>query len=188
MKRAFGDYRRLARGALSCSSLWAAPGHLLYIKGSGIILPITEEYLRFELRRIRALAIIPTRTGAVLNVIFSVCAAAALAVAAGGYSAAAAVEELPALKWLVAGGFGLLSVLFLVLLLYNWLRGPTCLFSIQTPVRRELIRPLRRLRRARAVMAQLDDLIAAASAGGSVAHAQEPAGSPSPPPLPEVRP
>ena len=158
MKKMFGNYRRLARGSLSCSSLWLGNGHLLYVKGNGLLLPLTEEYLRFELRRIHALALMRTRTGAVMNVI---CGSMALG---GG-----AVAGLAASNWsrgsspgvwaVFTALSGLVAVCWLIGLVLNVLRGPTCVVLLQTPVRCERLRPLRRLRTAQRVLAELSPII-----------------------------
>ena len=45
MKKAFGEYQRLAKSFLGFSSLWQGGDHLLYIKGSGWVVQSLEAAL-----------------------------------------------------------------------------------------------------------------------------------------------
>ncbi|MGI8604898.1 MAG: hypothetical protein ACR2OZ_18160 [Verrucomicrobiales bacterium] len=162
MKKAFEGYRRLARGLFSCSSVWLGSSHLLYVKGAGFLVPFTEEYLRFELKRIQALSIIRTRIGLVISLLLaaSTFVNAALAWSAG-WTASQTQHDGRLVYIFASVFFGLPSVLSLLALIVHFARGPTCLLQVQTRVRSERLRPLRRLRAARRVFDEISPLIAA---------------------------
>ena len=42
------------------SSLWMASDHLVYVKGSGFLMPFTEEYKRFRFDEIQCLSVVRT--------------------------------------------------------------------------------------------------------------------------------
>jgi hypothetical protein len=178
MKKRFGNYRRLARGSFSCSSLWLGNGHLLYVKGNGVLVPLTEEYLRFELRRIHGIALIRTQTGTVKNIVCGLMVAAfgiATVASAWNWSRGAS----PGVWAFFTLCFALMATGWTVGLVINWLRGPTCLVTVQTPVRCERLRPLRRLRIAERVLAELGPAIdQAQQSEGPAAAAPQPAPSP----------
>jgi hypothetical protein len=187
MTRRFDDYHRLARGLWSCSSLWLGQANVLYVHGTGVLLPFKEEYHRFDLRRIQAVAVVPTHTGWVLSLIFGF-----LAFGVGGvgwlalFSAGAAsgVEEV--LLQLAGWPAAAVGAIGLVLLVVNLILGPTCRFQIQTATRRQSIRACRRLRVARRALAQLAPALAHAQ--GAPAPAPHPAAESAPPlepPVPE---
>lgn len=167
MKRRFDDYERLARGLFGVSSLWLGPHDLLYVRGTGVLLPFVEEYLRFETSRIQSAAIVRTRTGMVLNLIFGAPAVAlGVAGALALRQAGAAIGDAVFLFYALAVPALGLAAVCLVLLVINLALGPTCRFQIQTATRVAHVRPLRRLRPARRVLAQLAPVLASAQAGG----------------------
>jgi hypothetical protein len=160
MKTRFDNYRRLARGLFSCSSLWVSESNVLYVCGAGVLLPFAEEYHRFDLRRIQSVSLVRTYTGLVLSVIFIVIllgfggvAAVALVNAAGSQD----LEEF--LYYLVGVPSAVLSLLALGLLIVNILLGPTCQFQIQTPARLQRVRSVRRMRVGRRVLAELAPML-----------------------------
>lgn len=167
MKRRFDDYERLARGLFGVSSLWLGPHDLLYVRGTGVLLPFVEEYLRFDIARIRSVSLVRTHTGMVLNLIFG-----APAVALGGAGAlalrqaGAAVGDAVFLFYALAVPALGLAAVCLALLVINVALGPTCRFQIQTATRVAHVRPLRRLRPACRVLARLAPVLTAAQAGG----------------------
>jgi hypothetical protein len=166
MKRRFDDYTRLARGLFGVSSLWLGPTHLLSVRGTGVLVPFVQAYRRYELDRIQAVSVVRTRTGLVLNLVYG-----ALVLGFGGVGGAAwwqavavggRFQELlyaVAVPSLLVGGLGL------VLLVINCALGPTCHFQLHTATRIERLRPLRRLRAARRVLAQLTPVLLAAQSG-----------------------
>jgi hypothetical protein len=179
MTKAFGAYQRVGRGLLGCSSLWIGDGHLLYIKGTGFLIPFTEEYLRFELKKIQGISIVRTRTGLAISLVV-----AALVVLTGGLAAsatgtaAAAVGDSRFVYWFLAIVFGLSTVAALAVLVVNLALGPTCLCLLQSPVRSERLRPLRRLRVARRVITELAAII----------ERSQQLGREAPPPMPTLEP
>jgi hypothetical protein len=169
MKRRFDSYRRLARGVFGVSSLWLGPKDLLYVRGTGVLLPFSEEYLRFELDRIQSAAVVRTRTGLVLNVVYG-----GLALVLGGlggvaiWQARAVGGELAGFYVFLAVPLFVLAAVALALFLVNLALGPTCHFQVQTATRLERLRAVRRVRPARRVLAQLiPALLAAQEAGGA---------------------
>ena len=70
--KAFSDsYRCLARDPLGLSSLWLGEDDLVYVKGSGFLMPFTEEYKRFRLGEIQSFSVAKTsRTGLTLLYVF----------------------------------------------------------------------------------------------------------------------
>lgn len=153
MKRHFDDYTRLARGIFGVSSLWLGPREVLYVRGTGVLVPFVEEYLRFELDRIQSASIVKTHTGKVLNGVYG-----GLALVLGGlgglslWQAWSQSGDLVALYYVFAVPLLVLAGVALVLLLLNAILGPTCHFQLQTATRIERLRPLRRLRAAHRVM------------------------------------
>ena len=69
MKKAFGEYKRLARGAFSCSSLWAGKEHLLYVRGTGFLVPFSEDYQRVRYRDVQATTVARTKGWLVMNLV-----------------------------------------------------------------------------------------------------------------------
>jgi len=161
MKKQFGPYRRLGRGFFGCSSLWVAETHLLYVKGMGPVLPFSEEYQRYELDRLRGVALVKTKTGLILNCIFGAVLLGCAALAAAAVLAASHfLAERSFFLYFAASAFGAVALVSLVLLVVNTALGPTCLFQVQTPVRIERIRALRRYRPARRALTELGPALA----------------------------
>ena len=154
MKKQFGPYRRIARGLLGCSSLWQGPDHLLYVRGTGLILPFREEYIRFAFKDIQSVAIAPTRIGTIVTVVSATIAAAAM-VAGALLFWAAGDAVMQAFYKVMAALCAALAVIALPLCLVNLALGPTCHCAVQSEGQSHRLRPLRRLRRARKVAAAL---------------------------------
>ena len=53
-------YERLARDRLGHSSLWLGEDHLVHVRGSGFLVPFSEEYRRFSLSEIEAVTLART--------------------------------------------------------------------------------------------------------------------------------
>ena len=136
-------YRRLPgrglrrQGFISISraycTLWLGPDHLLSVDNH----VFTEDYKRFYFQDIQAIITQKTQRGTVWNII--------LAILTGlfGFLALTQKEGMEAeIAWLlVAGLWGLI-------LLLNWLRGPTCICHIFTAVQQETLPSLDRLKKA----------------------------------------
>jgi hypothetical protein len=126
--------------------LWQGKEHLLLVEWDGL----REYYKRFGYGDIQAFVVQKTREGMVVNGVL-------LAVILFWLVLGIAVPD-------TAGRIGLLSVaaLFGLLLLVNFLSGPTCKCSVRTAVQVEELPSLGRLPRARKVLARLRPLIVAA--------------------------
>lgn len=157
MKTAFGEYRRLARSALGFSSLWMGEDHLLYVKGSGVLLPFSEEYRRFRFRDIQSITMARS-SGLMLGAIGYLIAL--LAVGGIGFAFLYNREpgELPLLVVTLVGPLPL-CVLLLFLLIRHLVLGPRCVFTLQTALKRESIDTVNRAAKGREIMAQLGEKI-----------------------------
>ena len=149
------EYRRLTRprsrtafGIVSTSraSLWLGKDHLLCIDTNGY----TENYKRFYFRDIQAVIIRKTIVWHVWS--------AVLALFAGLFALIAILGGDVVMGWV----FGSIAGLFVLALLINILRGPTCSFHMRTAVQVESFPSVHRLRGARHALEQLRPLIAAA--------------------------
>lgn len=134
---------RVLRGLiLGNHTLWMAGDHILSVDNRGF----SESYKRFYFRDIQAITIQQTNRGKIWNSIWVILA---------GLSALAALESErdDVLPWLIMTG------IFVVLLIINWARGPTCRYDIITAVQRETIPSLSRMRTAEKVTRTLRRLI-----------------------------
>ncbi len=147
MTRTPGGYTRLPGHRLLSFGvvhrLFAGPDHVLLLASTSF----SETYKRFYYRDIQAVVMRKTRRGAVWN--------AVLGIPAGLFLFLAATREPVAAWWLCA-------LPFLLLLLVNWLRGPTCAAHLRTAVQLAELPTLGRLRGARKAVALLKPRIAAA--------------------------
>lgn len=147
-------YRRLrglGTSAFEYVRLYLGPDHLLMVSSSGY----TEIYKRFFFRDIQSIAVRKSNLGKVWNIVWGVLFwifGIAVALEVGGDAM---------YFWLGV------AAIFLILLVWNIGRGPTCVTQITTAVQTRTLTPLNRLRRARQVIAQLRPLIEAAQ--GSLA-------------------
>ncbi len=154
MRKYFDEYRRLARGVFGCSSLWQGEDHLLYVRGSGFLLPFSEEYLRFRYRDIQGLVIVGTSGrwvsailyGIALLLFGSLCALI-LSLREGEGVAALVVTLLFPFP---------LTMVFLLLFVRTLILGQRCVVEVQTSLKRERFRMLTRLPLARRVVESLD--------------------------------
>lgn len=137
------------------SSLWLGPDHLVYVRGTGFIIPFVEEYKRFRFSDIQTLSIAGTsRLGKGLLYLFSLlfCTSVIVLILALSDSLNPGTAI-----WLSI--FIVASLFCLVLLLRHLILGPTCLCDIQTSLTRERIRPLNRYHRAVEVIGQIEELV-----------------------------
>lgn len=176
MKRRFDEYTRLARGVFGVSSLWLGPKDVLYVRGTGVVLGITEEYVRFELSRIQSLAVIPTTTGRVLNGVYGgVAVTAGMAAGALVLKAIDSVGRMEAVYAVLSVPLIALALVATALLVTNMVLGPTCRFQIQTATRIERVRPVRRLRTAERVLTSLTAAVTVEQSGRADSVAGDPA-------------
>ncbi len=162
MKKQFGAYRRLARGRYSCSSLWLGPDHLVYVQGTGFLIPFVEEYRRFAYRDVLAISTAPTRAATWWGILGGSGAALAglliwLAIDRGGAGWVAAIFLAPVL------------IVCLTTLILNLALGPSCQCRLQTAVGSVRVRTLSRTRAADRAIADLRPLILEHQGGATIA-------------------
>jgi hypothetical protein len=138
-------YNRLPgkkRGIISINRLWAGPDHLLAVDSKGFY----EDYKRFYYKDIQAFITRKTQQGKIQNILFGIITGLFLlfAVLSG---------DGLAIFW------GILAGLILILLLVNWLLGPTCISHIQTAVQSEKLPSLSRIKTAQKAINRLRPLI-----------------------------
>lgn len=183
MKNAFGEYRRLARSALGFSSLWQGEDHLLFVKGSGFLLPFSEEYKRFRYGEIQGLVL--SRTSGLLlegiGYLLALAITGSLGFALLFFRSPDDVLLLATTLLLVLPFF----VLVLILLIRHFLLGPRCRLDLQTAQKVERLTAVNRLHLGRETLERLAPTIRAAQA--SVAIPTEVGGSPEAPAQPERR-
>ncbi|MEX2578195.1 MAG: hypothetical protein WD342_03990 [Verrucomicrobiales bacterium] len=147
MKSSFDSYTRVAKGLFGMSSLWTGKDHLVYVRGSGILLPFSEEYRRYRYEDIQAFSVVKTSRlgkGILYGIaLLFVGGLLALMLAVGGGGSIGIVFAVLA-SVLSLAGLGLLA-----LLLRHLILGPTCLCDIQTGLSKARIRPLDRYHRAK---------------------------------------
>lgn len=154
-------YRRLARDRFGLSSLWLGEDHLVYVKGSGFLMPYVEEYKRFRLSEIEAFTVAKTsRRGKIVlhALILIFCLAAASLLLAFDDDPGAVSVTFISLFFVGALGASALLLRHLIL-------GPTCLCDIQTRLTRERLRPLNRYHRALETVRRIEGLVRQSQAG-----------------------
>ncbi|MDY7037755.1 MAG: hypothetical protein SV375_16525 [Thermodesulfobacteriota bacterium] len=125
-------------------TLWLSNDHLLSIDSRRFM----EDYKRFYLRDIQSIIIQKTSVGKIQNLFLAVfcCFFILLTYSTRG------IEVLSVI-------LGIITFLFLLALLINWFRGPTCVCHIQTAVQTEKLPSLNRLKTAQKAMERLRPLI-----------------------------
>lgn len=139
------EYKRLPgkkRRFLGYNTIWLGPGHILSVHSTGY----SEDYKRFYYGDIQAFITRKTARAKIIS---------ALSILGAGLFILLAVQTRG------KGGMflGILGCLFLIILLVNLLRGPTCTCHIQTPVQTEKLPSLHRFITARKVISILRPLI-----------------------------
>jgi hypothetical protein len=141
-------YKRLpgrSRQLFNASSLWDGKDHLLQVNSHGV----TESYRRFFYRDIQALVICQTKGHIISTIVLGLLAAAT------GIPVAFLPVE-------VAVVFGFFAGVFLIAVLINVLRGPTCRATLRTAVQTQDLPSLNRVRTARKLLGLLQPRIMAA--------------------------
>lgn len=161
-------YERLARDRLGHSSLWLGEDHLVHVRGSGFLVPFSEEYRRFSLSEIEAFTLARTsRVGKGLLYLSVVLMSAALATLVLLLS-----ESLRPVTVVFLSLFILAGLVGFALLLRHLVLGPTCVCDLQTPLSRERIRPLNRYHHTRQVVARIEGLVRETQAGLAASRAE----------------
>ena len=136
----------------SRSNLWLGKDHLLCVETEGY----TESYKRFYFRDLQAITIRRTKRARYWTIVLSILALP-FAIASIALFARQQSGDVPAgIFWSVA------AVLFVVPLVINLVRGPTCACQLRTAVQTEDVPSLSRVRRARKVLNRIRPLIAEA--------------------------
>ncbi|MEC5126132.1 hypothetical protein VSU19_05190 [Verrucomicrobiales bacterium BCK34] len=155
MSASFDSYERLAKELWGLSSLWKGADHLVYVRGRGLLIPLSEEYKRYKYSEIQALSIARTsRLGKGILygggfVFFSAVIALILGL----------IDDYNTGLAIVVSVLTIGSLLSLALLLRHLILGPTCVCEIRTSISRERLRPLNRYHRAKEIVDQLDSRI-----------------------------
>ena len=157
MKKQFGEYQRLARGTFGCSSLWQGEDHILYVRGSGFLIPFTEEYLRFRYRDIQALVIVGTSGRLLSGILYGIGVLLFGALCGLMLSLRESGEVWPLVLTLL---FPFpVTMVFLLLFVRTLVLGQRCVVEVQTSLKRERFRMLTRLPIARRVLDSLEKQI-----------------------------
>jgi hypothetical protein len=143
MSKESRPYRRLSGpGFLTPHRLYTGADHLLSITATSF----SEDYMRFYYKDIQSIILRKTIKGKLFNLLLAtflvIFLLSALRVHGG---------------W--AGFFFVLTGLFFLLLIINWLRGPTCTCHIMTPIQTVILPALRRISKAKKALARLRPLI-----------------------------
>jgi hypothetical protein len=148
-------YRKLpgrAAGVASYTTLYVGPDHLLQVYSTGY----SETYKRFYFRNIHAVALARTGAGSTIAIVAGVLTGLSLLLTI--------FLSLPGGNVGGAVSFGIVTVIFTAVLLFNLALGPTCRCRIHTAVQTERLPSLNRVRRALKVIRQIQPLIEAAQA------------------------
>ena len=121
--------------------LWLGPDHLLQIYSRFGM----EDYKRFYFADIQSMAVRKTVAGRIVNIILAIMLGLLLLTTA-------MVEG----AWQIF--FGSIAVLTGLLLLINWLRGPTCRTQLKTAVQTETLYSLHRIKTAMKVLDRLSPI------------------------------
>lgn len=145
-------YERLARskrGLGKWHSLWLGEDHVLAVESTGY----SEEYTRYYLKDIQAVSSLQTSWGKVLNAI----SGSGVAISFG-----AAISSFGLDHDLSPGTFagGIIGTIFLLILLWNIFRGPTCRCYIRVPLGSEELAALDRRKSVDKALARLRPQIA----------------------------
>lgn len=166
-------YRRIGRDLFGMSSLWLADDHLVYVKGTGFLMPYLEEYKRFRLSDIQAITLARTsRIGKGLLYLTGLLFSAAFVALIFGLSEAMRPITVAAISFFVLTGLA-----FLALLVRHLILGPTCVCDVQTSLTRERLRPLNRYHRTLQTVAMIQDLVREKQAGLAESSVSKPAGA-----------
>ena len=161
MKPFHERYRRLAHDLLGFSSLWLGEDHLVYVKGSGVLMVTAEEYKRFRLTEIEAVNLAKTsRMGMGLLFLLTFLASVSIASLIFVFSKELEIASVVVISFFLIAGLGAMALLIRHLVL-----GPTCICDLQTRLTRERIRPLNRYHRALEVVKRIDGLVRKRQAG-----------------------
>lgn len=136
------------------ASLWRGADHLLYIRGSGFLLPFTEEYKRYRFEDIQSVSIAKRSRwarGLMWSSGFGFCLGLLVLILALTDRDSFGTGTAVFVSFLALSALGFLSALIRHLVL-----GPPCLCDIQTNLSRDRLRPLDRFHLSREIFEKLD--------------------------------
>jgi len=139
------EYQRLrgkGRGFFSYNKLYLGTDHLLSVISNYL----SEDYQRFYYNDIQTLTAAKTPAGRIRNVIYGLLF----------------IVLLIPITWLRGGWsvfFSIMAGIFLLSLLINWLRGPTCITHIRTPVQTMRLTSLSRVKNLNQALQRILPLI-----------------------------
>jgi len=146
------QYTRLASSLSGMSSLWRGEDHFVYVRGSGFLLPFTEEYKRYRFQDIQLISIAKkSRIGKAMLHSMAMIAFAIPAVLIFTLS-----DDVSTVVAVFSSLFFLGVLFFLGLLIRHLIMGPACTCDIQTELSRDRIRPLDRYFRVRELLASIE--------------------------------
>ena len=139
------------------SSLWLGEDHLVYVRGSGLLMPFSEEYKRYRYRDIQAVSVAKTSrvVGIVLFILGLISCAGLMALVLWQVGD----EGVTALKAVSLSVLSFGALAFAAGLVSHLILGPTCVCDIQTSLSRDRLRPLSRYLRALQVVDRLKGLV-----------------------------
>ncbi len=149
MKKAFDDYRYLAGSNRSKGTIWQGPDHLLVIETAGGSLHYSETYRRVDYKNIQTLGYARTSRHAWQIVVCLII------IALGAWPLVEGIWQSD--NSLIAMG-GLLISPFLIFLVIELVKGPTAVCKIQTAVQVLRLKPIRRLKAAKKLVATVSEL------------------------------
>jgi hypothetical protein len=170
MKKAFGDYRLLARSNRRGGSLWQGPDHLLDIETNGFLVVFSESYRRIDYKNIQSITYVRTQTWIWLAILLGLFSALLL------WGVLANLRDLPTL----AAIFGVCATPCVIAFVVNLVKGPSCICKVQTAVQIRHLKPITRLRAAERLVKEIAPLCLLHQGGDAVTLGSLP---PMPPPL-----
>jgi hypothetical protein len=136
------QYKRLPgikRGLAGYETLWMGSDHLLSVYS----VSFSETYKRFYYADIQAFITRRTAAGKILNILYGILGGASL------------ILYFQSSKAYWQNFFGMGAIVFLFLLLVNWLRGPTCICHLKTAVQTENLPSLNRVKNIQKILGML---------------------------------
>ena len=166
MKKAFGEYKWLAGGARTRGSLWEGRDHLLYIESTGVLAEFTESYRRLDYSKIRAVVF-----GRTSEWYATIVAQVLFALLFGWLEVEWVLHRSDRLgndyaPWAAISAPFMLIVL--PALIVNLVKGPTCKLKIHTAVQVLHVKPVKRLKDAKRIVARVSELCLQQQGGAPV--------------------
>ncbi len=155
MKKAFGEYRLLAKGDRRAGHLWQGPDHLLCVETAAFLIGFSESYKRIDYKNIQAISYARTRTGMWMSIVMIVMLLLL------GWGIVGQIND-------ASGASVVLSVIaapVLLALIVHLISGPTCICKLQTAVQFLHLKPIKRMKKAVKFAAEISPLCQAHQGG-----------------------